>query len=152
MPQADLLVVGGAVGASWGGPAGWAAFMHIPALGLGGYKKLAGAVPDKTQDSVDLMTFVAAIQWYHDKFWIANTTVEVFCVSDSPELVKAGADPATREGRFDWTFITWFEERGYHLTWIWQPRDENKPVFQEAERVRSLLTNLAVRPPANSPR
>src|SRR4051812_23956680 len=63
---ADLFVVGGAVGASWGGPAGWAAFLHVPSRGLS--RKLVGNKTDSVQAEVDVLPIAAAIQWYYNEF------------------------------------------------------------------------------------
>ncbi len=136
--QVDVLVVGGAVGASWGGPAGWAAFLYAPTYGVG--RKFAEAVPDTTQLAADVLPFVAAIQWFHDQH--GGKPVSVLCCSDSQEIVSAGTDPSLRQTN-DWTYIEWFERQGYTIRWLWHAREQHPEVFKEAERVRSIFARSA---------
>lgn len=129
----DLFVIGGAVGASWGGPAGWAAFIYAPALNLS--QKLVDVLPDIRKDEADVLPFVAAIQWYHNTHGFAAEQHHVICVTDSQRLYRAGnlVDPRDSE---DWAYIVWFESRGYKIQWVWRSRDENEMVFEDAEHAR----------------
>jgi hypothetical protein len=139
----DLLVVGGGIGASWGGPAGWAAFLYAPSISVA--RKFAEAIPDATQAEVDVLPFVAAIQWFHDHHF-TGAPVTVLCCSDAKDIVRAGLDPALRQTN-DWTYIDWFEKQGYQIKWLWQARDQQPAVFEEAERARTLFTRAIAREP-----
>lgn len=134
--HSDLLVVGGAVGASWGGPAGWAAFVHATATGE--TTKLVASVENMTLQDADILPFLAALAWFDQHHHLAGTTPRVVCCSDSRDLVRAGNLSAERKPRY-WREIANFEAKGYLIYWLWDGRNNNPDVFAEAERARQDL-------------
>ena len=132
----DLFVVGGGVGALWGGPVGWAAFALVTATSEA--VKLVDGALNATVAEADIMPFAAAIQWWHNTpHGIQNPVV--LCVTDSPDIVEQGRLPQTRDLTTDWRFIDWFERRGYRIHWTWEPRDRHTGVIQAAEGVREVF-------------
>lgn len=133
----DLFVIGGGVGALWGGPVGWAAFALIPATSQ--TVKLCDGSPNARVDDADVMPFAAAIQWWHNQHWKPEGTADVLCVSDSPGVIAAGRSPELRDPQSDWRFIQWFEDRGYSIQWQWEPRDRHLEVYEAAKAVRETF-------------
>lgn len=135
----NLFVIGGAVGVSWGGPAGWAAFIYLPETKAS--HRMAEAVPHATQHQADALPFAAAIQWYHDKHRGITPKPEILCLSDNELLVNEGNNPTFRRYDLDenWKYVRWLEERGYRISWLWDHRNRNMDVFCEATRVRDLF-------------
>lgn len=136
----DLFVVGGAVGAFWGGPVGWAAFVHCPRTSE--THKIVDGEPRAVVDEADLKPFAAAIQWWHNKYNSSGIieVPRVLCVTDAPAVVAAGKTPELRDSsRSDWRFIDWFERRGYRIEWHWESRERHPGVIAEAEAVRERL-------------
>jgi len=145
MQDFDVLVIGGAAGASWGGPAGWSAFVHVPSTNES--KKLVGAQEDLPVNRADLLAIAAAIQWFHNRYGVnMDPKVRVLCCTDSVHLERAGRNPALRSGE-DWLYISWFEQRGYQITWRWTSRDQCPAVYQEAENARRAFSSAVVRRP-----
>lgn len=141
----DLLVVGGAAGASWEGPAGWSAFVIVPRTNE--RKMLVGAQADTRLERADLLGIAAAIQWYHDRYVVAEQAPapRVLCCTDSRQAVQAGTRQAPRSVE-EWLYIEWFEHRGYRIDWLWASRDQHPQVYQEAERARHLFASAFAAP------
>lgn len=141
MKDFDLLVIGGAAGASWGGPAGWSAFVHVPSTTES--KKLVGAQEDLAIQRADPLPFAAAVQWYHNRYGVnrrPGTKVNVLCCTDSLMLARAGAKTIQRHCE-DWVYLEWFEQRDYELTWHWTSRDQCPAVYLEAEHARRTFAS-----------
>lgn len=112
----ELMVVGGAVGSSWGGPAGWAAYVIVrdgPAVRL-------VAAGEATLAEADLKPFQAALLWHRAKY----TPGKALFITDSPDLVDRKAS----------------EFEGYDITWQIEPRVENAKLFEEADRARAAFS------------
>lgn len=134
--EPDLLVIGGAVGASLGGPAGWSAFLHVQATADS--MKLCGVERNVLLNEADVLPFVAALRWYHDTQFKDGDQPTVLCCTDSPAMVTAGVDRALRN-QDDWRALEVFEDLGYQIQWSLESRDRNPAIFQEAARVRREL-------------
>jgi hypothetical protein len=134
--ETDLLVIGGAVGASLGGPAGWSAFLYVPAESAS--MKICGKEPDIQLGQADVLPFAAALLWYDENHPDRGAITNVLCCTDSRDLVEAANGHAARNGT-GWDVISGFEKRGYRFTWVLESRDHNPAVFQEAARVRQEL-------------
>lgn len=139
--QSDLLVVGGAAGSSWGGPAGWAAFAYVTATEE--TKKLVAVAEDVRLQDADVLPFLAALEWFDKHHHVEGQPTRVLFCSDSPALVRAGNDPTERTQLY-WIEVEAFEKRGYQIFWVWDSRPNNPAVFEEAERVRRTLLAHAV--------
>jgi hypothetical protein len=147
MSQPDLIVIGGAVGARWGGPVGWAAFIIIPSTGES--KKIVDGSAEATQDDADVMPFAAAIQWWHNAHNSKSEIMrpQVLCITDAPDVITAGVNPWKRNLASDWRFITWFETRGYEISWTWESRYEHLPIIQEALHARKKFQAVGAATP-----
>jgi hypothetical protein len=132
----DLFVVGGGIGALWGGPVGWAAFALVTATNQA--MKLTDGALNATAAEADIMPFAAAIQWWHDTGH-GILQPRVLCVTDSPEVVELGTNPYARDLRTDWRFIDWFERRGYQISWLWESRNDHAAVVSAAEQAREAF-------------
>lgn len=127
----DLVVVGGALGASWGGPVGWAAFLYGPRFQLA--RKFVQATQDTPQEDADLLPFVAALTWFAKNNLVENLVV--LCCSDSKTLVAAGEDPKLRSSKL-WRKIQALEQKGFRVRWLWQAQEKNPELFDNAEQAR----------------
>lgn len=113
----ELMVVGGAVGSSWGGPAGWAAYVIVrngPAVRL-------VAAGEATLAEADLKPFQAAMLWHRARY----APGKALFITDSTDLVGRAAP------EFD----------GYDIVWQVEPRVENAKLFEEADRARLAFSS-----------
>lgn len=133
----DLIVIDGALAATWGLDPGWGAVAFLPATSE--VKKIVDPAFDAASRD-DVLPLAAAIQWYHYARKPKGHRPRVDVATDSLEIMISAGDPMRGGDGSDWRFMRWFET-GYEIRWLYFGTEDHSG----GAEVQTELTRFAER-------